>query len=57
MNQKLKIGLGATLGAGLGYGYYALIGCASGGCAITSNPWISTAFGAVAGFLIIGPKE
>ncbi|MFH2010291.1 MAG: YtxH domain-containing protein [bacterium] len=49
--------LGITAGGLLGYGYYALIGCRSGGCAITGNPWISTAFGAVFGFLMIGPKE
>jgi hypothetical protein len=57
MNQKFKIALGVTLGGVLGYGYYALVGCSSGGCAITSNPWISTAFGSMAGFLIVGPKE
>jgi hypothetical protein len=38
------------VGAGLGYWYYAAIGCERG-CAITSNPWISTAYGALIGFL------
>lgn len=40
-----------VIGAGLGYWYYAAIGCERG-CAITSNPWISTAYGALVGFLV-----
>jgi hypothetical protein len=39
------------VGAGLGYWYYAAIGCERG-CAITSDPWISTAYGALIGFLV-----
>lgn len=41
-------------GAGLGFGYYKLVGCSSGACPITSNPYISTLFGAVMGFLAGG---
>lgn len=39
------------VGAGLGYWYYAAIGC-DRGCAITSNLWMSTAYGALVGFLV-----
>jgi hypothetical protein len=39
------------VGAGLGYWYYAAIGCERG-CAITGDPWISTAYGALIGFLV-----
>lgn len=39
------------IGAGLGYWYYAAIGC-DRGCAITGDPWISTAYGALIGFLV-----
>lgn len=41
-------------GAILGFGYYKLVGCRSGSCPITSNPYISTLFGAVMGFLAGG---
>ncbi len=34
-----------VLGAAGGYAYYAFIGCASGTCPITSNPYVSTAWG------------
>lgn len=41
-------------GAVLGYLYHILIGCQSGHCPITANPFISTLYGAVLGFLIAG---
>lgn len=39
-------------GAAAGYLYYAFVGCASGTCPITSNPYISTLYGALAGVLL-----
>lgn len=41
-------------GAAFGFGYYKLVGCSSGGCPITANPYISTLYGAVMGFLVSG---
>ena len=41
--------VGLLLGAAAGFAYYATIGCASGTCPITSNPWISTAWGGLMG--------
>lgn len=40
---------GITIGAALGYTYYATVGCSTGACPITSNPWISTFWGAMIG--------
>ena len=40
------------LGGAVGFLYYKLIGCASGTCPITSNPWSSAIYGAVIGLLI-----
>lgn len=40
------------LGAFAGYAYYHFIGCVSGSCPITSNPWSSTGYGALIGFLL-----
>lgn len=47
--RKIKRTLGLTLGAGAGFAYYATVGCSTGACPITSNPWISTGWGAVIG--------
>jgi len=48
----LKLILGAAIGAVLGFGLYRLVGCASGACPITSNPYISTLYGALMGAFI-----
>jgi hypothetical protein len=47
MNLKriLLIVLPIVLGGGVGFAYYYFVGCASGSCPITSNPYISTAYG------------
>ncbi|MHB9056956.1 MAG: DUF6132 family protein [Paludibacteraceae bacterium] len=45
--------LGAVLGAVGGYAYYHFIGCSSGSCPITSNPYMSVIFGAVIGYLFL----
>jgi hypothetical protein len=40
-----------AIGATLGFAYYRFIGCQSGVCPLTSNPWISTGYGALIGFV------
>lgn len=47
----LKI-IGATVGMTGGFLYYYLIGCNSGTCPITSNPYISIIYGGVLGYLL-----
>jgi hypothetical protein len=50
-----RLGLGLLLGAGLGYAYYTLVGCSTGGCPITSDPIVSSSYGAlIGGFLFAG---
>lgn len=44
--------IGLVAGAIGGYIYYAKVGCVSGTCAITSNPWMSTAWGGAFGYLV-----
>ena len=41
-----------AFGAVGGYAYYRFIGCRTGACPLTSNPWISTLYGALIGALI-----
>ncbi len=45
-----------VLGAGAGFAYYHYVGCVSGTCPISSNPWISTGYGAFLGWLIVPAK-
>ena len=50
----LRLALFIVIGAALGFGYHRLVGCRSGACAITGNPYISTLYGAVMGYLLSG---
>lgn len=42
----------AGIGAIGGFLYYRFVGCVSGACPITSNPYISTVYGGVIGTLL-----
>jgi hypothetical protein len=53
-NKKVwKPIVGAIAGGLLGFAYYYFVGCKSGTCPITSNPYISILFGAVMGLLLL----
>ncbi len=56
-NFIIKRILPVIAGAMLGYGYYYFIGCTSGTCPITSNPFISTAYGAFLGLIFAFPNK
>jgi len=44
---------GVILGGIAGFIYYHFVGCASGSCAITSNPFSSVLFGSAMGLFIV----
>ncbi len=50
--SALKIVIGAAVGGSLGFAFYKFIGCSTGACPITSNPWVSTFYGAFLGVLM-----
>ncbi len=51
MKRYWKYGI-IGLGALAGFAYFKFIGCRTGVCPITSNPWISTGYGALLGFVL-----
>jgi hypothetical protein len=55
--QRRRRILFTIIGSAAGYAYYHYIGCFSGTCPITGNPWISTVYGALAGFLLSAPGK
>ncbi len=46
--------LWSVVGAAAGYAWYYFVGCTTGSCAIGSNPYISTMYGGVVGFIASG---
>lgn len=44
--------IGIVVGAIGGYIYYWQVGCASGTCPLTSNPYLTMLWGAVMGYLV-----
>lgn len=58
LNIWYKRGIAAALGGAAGFAYYYYIGCASGTCPITSNPYLTTGYGMLMGYLFIDkPKK
>jgi uncharacterized membrane protein YedE/YeeE len=47
----LRVSLAGVLGALVGFGYYYFIGCRTGSCPISGNPYVSTIYGLLLGFL------
>jgi Family of unknown function (DUF6132) len=56
-NPLVKRIAAAAAGACAGFAYYYYIGCASGTCPITGNPYISTAYGGLIGYLLFPTRK
>jgi hypothetical protein len=52
----IKILFGALAGIFAGFLYYKFIGCSTGSCRITSNPWISMSFFGLFGIVFSSGK-
>jgi hypothetical protein len=55
--MTIKRVLIVVIGALLGFSYYYFIGCRTGSCPITGNPFISTAYGALVGLIFAMPSK
>ena len=44
--------VGGTIGGVLRFLYYRLVGCSTGACPLTRNPYVSTLYGIALGILI-----
>ncbi|MCS6771759.1 MAG: hypothetical protein NZ740_06995 [Kiritimatiellae bacterium] len=46
--------MGALVGAAIGYAIYRWVGCKTGACPITANPWVSMLVYGMLGALVAG---
>ncbi len=51
-----RTALHMVLGAAIGYAFYYYVGCATGTCIITGNPYMSTLYGGFMGWLLSEAK-
>ncbi|MBM4394127.1 MAG: hypothetical protein FJ087_00375 [Deltaproteobacteria bacterium] len=52
-----RVAFPTVAGAILGYLYWAEVGCTTGGCPLTSNPFLTTGFGALIGLNLGWPSR
>ncbi len=52
-SRFLKPLLGVVLGGIGGFLFYYFVGCSSGSCPITGNPYVSIIWGSLFGFLLV----
>ncbi len=52
-----KLLIGIVIGAIGGFSYYYFIGCSSGSCPITSNPYLMTIYGVFFGAVLFFKKK
>jgi hypothetical protein len=52
MTKPMRVLVAITIGAVAGYCWHRLVGCSTGACPITANPYISTLYGAMVGLMI-----
>jgi hypothetical protein len=48
----MRIAIGIVVGGGLGFAFYKFVGCSTGTCPLTSNPFLSTLYGCAVGALV-----
>lgn len=49
--EMLRVFIAALVGGAVGYGYYRVVGCRTGACPITANPYTAIAYGVLMGLL------
>ena len=56
MNPIAKALLGAVIGAAVGYAMYRFVGCKSGACPLTANPWVAMVIWGLMGLMLSSGK-
>ena len=52
----VKLVIGLVVGAGVGYAMHRYVGCRTGACPLTANPWVSMAVYGFLGAMLAGGR-
>jgi hypothetical protein len=52
MISIIRVIIGGVVGAGIGFAMYKFVGCRTGACPLTGNPWIAMSIWGIAGALM-----
>lgn len=56
MNPTVRLIIGAVIGGAVGFGIYRFVGCRTGACPITANPYISIVVYGLLGAMLMAGK-
>ncbi len=52
----MKMLIGAAIGTAVGYAMFRFVGCRTGACPLTANPWISMALYGLLGAMVMSGR-
>lgn len=52
MNALMRAMIGGIVGAGVGFLMYRFVGCRTGACPLTANPWVAMILWGLMGILL-----
>ena len=56
MNQFMRIAIGALVGVVIGYAIYRIVGCRTGACPLTANPYVAMIVYGLFGAIVMGSR-
>ncbi len=56
MNTVLRAIVGGAVGAAVGFAMYRFVGCRTGACPLTANPWVAMVLWGLMGILLATGK-
>lgn len=56
MNPVVRGFIGLVVGAGVGFAMYRFVGCKSGACPLSANPWVAMTIWGLMGLVMAAGK-
>lgn len=56
MSTAVRMAIGAVVGAAIGFAMYRVVGCKTGACPLSANPWVAMAIWGTMGAMVAAGK-